>query len=378
LQDHHKILKNLLSFDTTSYLSNLSVIKYIEGIFEKTNKFKIIKVYNNKKDKCSLLIKPKQNVTKGILFSGHIDTVPVTEQKWKSNPFKYFSNNNKIYGRGSTDMKSFLSVIISNMINLKSNFPICLSITHDEETGCEGIYNLLKYVKKNNISLPDKCIVGEPTMLNIVSANKGVEIIETVLKTNFEEGHSSNYNQKMNTITAASNMITYLQSLQNKIPKKNVLNCKPKNSSIHIGIVNGGTSHNIIPKKTSFRWELRYIKNDLAFVKKKFFEYQKKFIKNNSIAIRNIQIENNILYAVPGLNEKNQYKILNFMKNFNFIDKHHVSYGTEAGILQNYGLSTIIFGPGSIKQAHKPNEYITVSQINKFNDLIKKITNKDL
>ena len=220
MQDHHKILKNLLSFDTTSYLSNLSVIKYIEGIFEKTNKFKIIKVYNNKKDKCSLLIKPKQNVTKGILFSGHIDTVPVTEQKWKSNPFKYFSNNNKIYGRGSTDMKSFLSVIISNMINLKSNFPICLSITHDEETGCEGIYNLLKYVKKNNISLPDKCIVGEPTMLNIVSANKGVEIIETVLKTNFEEGHSSNYNQKMNTITAASSMITYLQSLQNKIPKK--------------------------------------------------------------------------------------------------------------------------------------------------------------
>ena len=376
--NHHTILKNLLSFNTTSYRSNLKAIKYIEDIFKTNKKFKIIKVYNNHKDMCTILIKPKQDVTKGILFSGHIDTVPVTGQKWVSNPFQYYKNNNKIYGRGSTDMKAFISVIISNMINLKSNFPICLSVTHDEETGCDGIYNLLKYVKKNNISLPDKCIVGEPTMLKIVSANKGVEILETIIGTNLEEGHSSNYNQKMNTITASANLISYLQSIQSKIPKKNTLNCEPKNSSIHIGIVNGGTSHNIIPKKTSFRWELRYIKNDIAFVKNNFFKYQKKFIKKYKKEIKNLQIQNNVLFAVPGLNEKNQSKIFNFMKNFNLTSKYHVPYGTEAGILQNHGLSTIIFGPGSISQAHKPNEYISVSQFNKFNDLVKKITNTNI
>lgn len=378
MTNHHIILKNLLSFNTTSYRSNLKVIKYIEGIFKTNNKFKIIKVYNNERNKCSILVKPKQDVSNGILFSGHIDTVPVTGQKWASNPFKYYKKNNKIYGRGSTDMKAFISVIISNMINLKSNFPICLSVTHDEETGCDGIYNLLKYVKKNNISLPNKCIVGEPTMLKIVSANKGVEIIETVMGTNLEEGHSSNYNQKMNTITACANLITYLQSIQSKIPKRNTLNCKPKNSSIHIGIVNGGTSHNIIPKKTSFRWELRYIKNDIAFVKNNFFNYQKKFIKKYKKEIKNLKIENNILFAVPGLNEKNQSKIFKFMKNFKLTSKYHVPYGTEAGILQNHGLSTIIFGPGSINQAHKPNEFISISQFNKFDDLIKKITNKNI
>ncbi len=374
--DHHKILRQLLSFDTTSCNSNLSAINCIENIFKKHHKFEIIKVYNNKKDKCSILIKPRQEVTNGILFSGHIDTVPVTGQKWSSNPFKYVLKNKKIYARGATDMKSFISVIISNMINSKSNFPICLSVTHDEETGCDGIYNLLKYLKKNKISLPDKCIVGEPTMLKVVSANKGVEIIETVLKTNSEEGHSSNYNQKMNTITASANLVTYLQSIQNKIPKKNTLKCIPKNSSIHIGIVNGGTSHNIIPKKTSFRWELRYIKNDILFVKKNFFAYQEKFLKKYRKQIINLEIENNVLFAVPGLNEKNQSKILNFMKNYNYTKKYHVPYGTEAGILQNHGLSTIIFGPGSINQAHKPNEYISVNQINKFNNLIKNITNK--
>ena len=373
LIDHHYILKNLLSFDTTSYKSNINAINYIESIFKKNNKFKVIKVYNDTKDKCSILIKPQQDVTKGILFSGHIDTVPVNNQKWTFNPFKYSVDNKKIFGRGTTDMKGFISVIISNMINLKSNFPICLSITHDEETGCDGIYNLLKYVKEKKIPLPDKCIVGEPTMLKIVSANKGAEIIETVLKTNIEEGHSSNYNQKMNTITASANLITYLQSIQSKIPKGNVLKCNPKNSSIHVGLVNGGTSHNIIPKKTSFKWELRYVKNDILFVKRNFFDYQKKFIKKYKNKIKNLQIENNILCTVPGLNEKNQSKILNFMKKYNFTKKYHVPFGTEAGILQNHGLSTIIFGPGSIVQAHKPNEYISLSQINKFNDLIKNI-----
>lgn len=373
LEDHHKILKNLLSFDTTSYKSNLKVINYIEKIFKKKNKFKIIKVYNKKRDKCSILIKPKQNVTDGILFSGHIDTVPVTGQKWNSNPFKYFYKKNKIYGRGATDMKGFLSVVIANMINMKSNFPVCLSVTHDEETGCDGIYNLLNHIKKNNISLPNKCIVGEPTMLKLVSANKGVEIIETTIKTNFEQGHSSNYNQKINIITASANLITYLQSLQDKIPKKNKLKCKPENSSIHIGLVNGGTSHNIIPKQTSFRWELRYIKNDILFVKKNFFQYQKNFAKKYKKYIKNLLIENEVLFAVPGLNEKNQSKILNFMKHFNIEKKHHVAFGTEAGIIQNFGLSTIIFGPGSINQAHKPNEYISEAQLKKFNNLINNI-----
>ena len=110
MTNHHIILKNLLSFNTTSYRSNLKVIKYIEGIFKTNNKFKIIKVYNNERNKCSILVKPKQDVSNGILFSGHIDTVPVTGQKWASNPFKYYKKNNKIYGRGSTDMKAFISV----------------------------------------------------------------------------------------------------------------------------------------------------------------------------------------------------------------------------------------------------------------------------
>jgi len=372
LINHITILKKLISFDTTSNKSNLDCVLYIQNLFDKNTNFKIIKIYDKSKKKCSILIKAKKNIKNGLLFAGHIDTVPTLGQKWLSNPYKAKIKNNKIYGRGSSDMKGFLSVILSNMLNTISDFPICLSITHDEETGCDGIYNLMQYCKRKKILLPDKCIVGEPTMLKMVSANKGVEIIETSVETILELGHSSKYNQKFNTITIGANLINFLQSIQNKIPKKNILNCSPNNSSIHIGIINGGTSHNIIPQKTSFRWELRYVKDDIKFVKNQFFKYQKKLYKN-FIKIKNIKIYNKILFAVPALDEKNQKKIFMLMKKLKITKKFHVPFGTEAGIFQKNGFSTIIMGPGSIEQAHKPNEFISINQLNKFDILIKKM-----
>lgn len=376
MKNSYKILDKLISFDTTSYKSNLDAINYIENLFKHKKNYKTIKVYNSIKNKCSLLIKPLGDVTKGLLFAGHIDTVSVDGQKWSSNPFKLINKNGKLFGRGVVDMKGFLSLVISNMLNKNLNgIPVCLSVTHDEETGCEGIYNLSKYIQKKNIFLPNKCIVGEPTKTKIVTANKGAAVFETIVRSKKDKGHSSNYNQKVNTITLSSELIIFLQSLQAKISKKNVLKCIPKNSSIHIGVCEGGTGHNIIPKQTSFRWEIRYINDDLQFVKNNFQKFQNYLLKKYKKDISDISIENIPICVVPGLKEKNQKKIIKFMNKFNFFESEHVPFGTEAGIIQELGLSTIIFGPGSISQAHKPNEYITINQFEKFDIFLQNIFN---
>ena len=373
LKNFKQILSDLISFDTTSKNSNLSSIKYIENLFKINSNYKIIKVFNNNKDKCSLYIFPKyKNILNGILFSGHIDTVPTTQQKWKTDPYKAKIISNKLYGRGSTDMKGFLSVVIYNMLK-NPTYPLCLTVTHDEETGCDGIKNLMNYLKIKKIKLPNKCIVGEPTNLKIVTANKGVEIIETSIISKIDEGHSSSFNQNINTITTASSFVTYLQSIQKIIPNRNLLKCKPGNSTIHIGLLSGGTSHNIIPKKTFFRWEMRYINNDNNFIKNKLFKYQKKFLRINKKFTSNYLINNETLFYVLGLKENKQKTIINFMKKFINSNSFHVAYGTEAGIIQSYGLSTIIFGPGSIKQAHKPNEYISLDQLEKFDKILSRI-----
>ena len=146
LKNFKQILSDLISFDTTSKNSNLSSIKYIENLFKINSNYKIIKVFNDNKDKCSLYIFPKyKDILNGILFSGHIDTVPTTQQKWKTDPYKAKIISNKLYGRGSTDMKGFLSVVIYNMLK-NPIYPLCLTVTHDEETGCDGIKNLMNYL----------------------------------------------------------------------------------------------------------------------------------------------------------------------------------------------------------------------------------------
>ena len=143
MKNSYKILDKLISFDTTSSKSNLEAINYIENLFRHKKNYKTIKVYNSIKNKCSLLIKPFGDVTRGLLFAGHIDTVSVDGQKWSSNPFKLINKNGKLFGRGVVDMKGFLSLVISNMLNENlSGIPVCISVTHDEETGCEVIYNL--------------------------------------------------------------------------------------------------------------------------------------------------------------------------------------------------------------------------------------------
>ena len=379
MENHYTILEKLISFDTTSFKSNLESINYIESLFKQKTNYKIYKVFNANKNKCSLLIKPFGDIKKGILFSGHIDTVTVEGQKWSTNPFKLVNQNNKLFGRGTVDMKGFLSIVISNMISQKpGQFPFCLSITHDEETGCDRIYNLSKYVRNRKLILPDKCIVGEPTKMKIVTANKGAEGIDTIVESIKNLGHSSNYNQKINTITLSAELIVFLQSLQKQIPKKNLLKCKPNNTAIHIGMSEGGTAHNVIPKKSSFRWETRHINEDLKYIKNKFFNFQKNLKKTYGIYSSDIKIKNKIIFSVPGLKEKNQTSIINFMKQLNIYGNHHVPFGTEAGIIQKLGLSTIIFGPGSITQAHKPNEYISIDQFEKFNKLLKKILKLNL
>ena len=169
-----EILKKLVSFDTTSFKSNLDLIKFIENYLNDLN-IKSELIYDETKNKANLFTTIGPNLQGGIVLSGHTDVVPITKQNWTSDPFILTERDDKLFGRGSSDMKGFIAIVLSRvsaMIEKKLKKPIHLAFSYDEEIGCVGVHSLLDLIKKKSIN-PEFCIVGEPTSMEMVIGHKG-------------------------------------------------------------------------------------------------------------------------------------------------------------------------------------------------------------
>lgn len=364
------LLKTLIGFDTTSFKSNLNLIKFIENYL---NQYKIKSelVYDETKNKANLFATIGPNSSGGIVLSGHTDVVPVANQKWDSDPFQLIEKDQKLYGRGTSDMKSFIGLVLSRVpkiVEKKLSKPIHLAFSYDEEIGCVGVHGLLDLIEKKSIK-PEFCIVGEPTSMEVVIGHKGKHAYS--VKVEGLACHSGQAPFGVNAINYASKLIAYID----KLNKEKSINGPFDNdyevphTTFHTGLIKGGAILNIVPDLCEFEFEVRnLIKDDPLQLVKKIKDYaNQKLIKDMHKVSSKTGISFNEKVNYPALDMSEDIDLVKKIKELlgNNIHKK-VVYGTEAGLFKNRSnIPTIVCGPGSIDQAHKPNEFISIEQISR-------------
>ena len=365
-----KILKDLISFKTISGENNSSLINYCEDILTKCGASSF-KVFDDEKKRVNLfatLKAKKPNGKEPIILSGHTDVVPVSKG-WSTDPFIAEIKDEKLYGRGSCDMKGFLACSLAFAeIFSKSNLSrdIHFSLTFDEETACIGAPLLIKELKKRKIT-NGICIVGEPTEMKIIDSHKACYEYTTF----FEglAGHSSKPDEGVNAAEYASKYVNKLMSLRNDL-----INRKPKNyiftpaySTLSIGGIFGGIAHNVIADKCHVNWETRPVnKEDGIFLNSEIDKYADGLLLEMKKKYPNASIKKKIIGEIIGFHRVNDSKACEFVSSITGDNSREVvSFGTEAGLFQEIGISTVVCGPGSIEQAHKIDEFIELSEIKK-------------
>ena len=365
-----KILKDLISFKTISGENNSSLINYCEDILTKCGASSF-KVFDDEKKRVNLfatLKAKKPNGKEPIILSGHTDVVPVSKG-WSTDPFIAEIKDEKLYGRGSCDMKGFLACSLAFAeIFSKSNLSrdIHFSLTFDEETACIGAPLLIKELKKRKIT-NGICIVGEPTEMKIIDSHKACYEYTTF----FEglAGHSSKPDEGVNAAEYASKYVNKLMSLRsdliNRKPKDSIFT--PSYSTLSIGGIFGGIAHNVIADKCNVNWETRPVnKEDGIFLNSEIDKYAEKLLSEMKKKYPDASIKKKIIGEIIGFNRVNDSKACEFVSSITGDNSREVvSFGTEAGLFQEIGISTVVCGPGSIEQAHKIDEFIELSEIKK-------------
>ncbi len=376
-----KILKDLISFKTISGENNSSLINYCENILSKSGatSFKVFDADKKRVNLFATLKAKKSNGKEPIILSGHTDVVPVSKG-WSTDPFVAEIKNDKLYGRGSCDMKGFLACslafadIFSNS-NLSRD--IHFSLTFDEETACVGAPLLIKELKKRKIT-NGICIVGEPTMMKIIDSHKACYEYTTF----FEglAGHSSKPDAGVNAAEYASRYVNKLMSLRNDLKNREPDNSifTPPYSTLSIGGIFGGIAHNVIADKCHVNWETRPVnKQDGIFLNDKIDNYANELLVEMKKKYPNASIRKEIIGEIIGFDRIQDSRACEFVSSITGDNKREVvSFGTEAGLFQEIGISTVVCGPGSIEQAHKIDEFIELNELKKCLKFLEGIKNK--
>ena len=375
-----KILKDLISFDTTSYKSNLDLITYISKYLD-SYKIKSNLIHDSTGKKANLYATIGSNKVDGIMLSGHTDVVPADTRNWTSDPFSLTEKNNKLYGRGTADMKSFIALVLSRVpkiVNANLSKSIHLAFSYDEEVGCIGVHRLIDMLKKNTFK-PTLCIVGEPTNMEVVIGHKGKCGHE--VKINGLGCHSGQAPLGVNAINYAAKLISYISNIAVDKSKTGPFDHEYEipYTTLHTGIISGGTAINIVPDSCTFEFEIRHIAEDNP---KELVEEIKAYSKEYLIPqMHKISEKTGINFkekvSYPGLSIDKNSELVKLIKELLKEDKHKkVIFGTEGGLFQEkLNIPSVVCGPGNIDQAHKANEYISIEQIVKGGEFLDNLIN---
>ena len=366
-----KILSDLISFQTISGEDNNSLINYCDEILSKLGATSF-KTFDDDKKRVNLFATLKAKNSNGkapIILSGHTDVVPVSKG-WSTDPFKATVKGDKLYGRGSCDMKGFIACVLAYApIFSKSslNRDIHFSFTFDEETACIGAPILIKELKKRGFN-KGICIVGEPTNMKIIDAHKGAYEYTTF----FEglAGHSSQPHKGVSAVEYAAKYINKLielrQKLKDRVPMNSIFS--PPYSTLSIGGIFGGIAHNVIADKCHVKWETRpVVKEDAIFLNFEMDKYVNDILLPEMRKVfPNSKIVKETIGEIIGFDRKEKSEACEFVSSITGDNSREVvSFGTEAGLFQEIGISTAVCGPGSIEQAHKIDEFIKLDEISK-------------
>jgi len=373
-------LSRLVAIDTTSRNSNLPLIQLAKDWFEQHG-LSMRLTYNEEQNKANLVASlPAQSgdLSGGILLSGHTDVVPVDGQQWKTNPFSAVQIDDKIVGRGTCDMKGFLAVILSLVPYLQNKslqHAVHFALSYDEEVGCHGARLLIADLQKAGIQ-PAACIVGEPTNMQPVVAHKGIQLVRC--RIHGQAAHSSLTPQACNAIEYAATIIHYLHTLATQLAQEGPFdfNFDVPFTTLSVNSIQGGIAHNIIPAECEFYFEFRQLPEvkPAAIIEKiqAYIQTQLLPVMQKKYATAAIELE--MIATVPSFEMSETKAITDIKQRLSTDTKvHKVAYATEAGLFQQAAIPTIVCGPGSIEQAHKPDEFVSIAQLEKCERALKQV-----
>lgn len=360
-----ELIARLVSFPTISERSNLGLIDWAEGYLS-AHGARCRRTMNEEGTKANLFATIGPEVAGGVVLSGHSDVVPVEGQSWSSDPFVVTERNGRLYGRGTADMKSFLAIAMALAPEFAARplrRPIHIAMSYDEEIGCLGVASMIQDIMAN-LPPPGLVIIGEPTSMRLVTGHKGVNLFRT--RVIGRAAHSSQPHRGAGAILAAGRLIDYLWRLGEEQRQQRDSRFEPPWTTVQVGLIEGGTAVNILPAECSFFWEYRNLPSqDSSAIRKLFEDYcEREVLPGLREFAPEARIETEAVALVPPLAQEENGAAEALVRRLTGANESAaVSFATEGGLFQRAGLSTVVCGPGSIDQAHQPDEYIELEQI---------------
>ncbi|MBL1377689.1 acetylornithine deacetylase [Zobellella iuensis] len=362
-----EILQRLIGYDTTSANSNLALLDYVRGYLNGYGVASTL-VHDEAGQKANLYATLGPEDKPGVMLSGHTDTVPVTGQQWSHEPYRLTLEDGRCYGRGTADMKGFLALVLAavpEMVEQPLHTPVHLAFSYDEEIGCVGVRRLIDTLAELPLK-PALCIIGEPTQMKVVTAHKGK--IAARVSVRGKECHSGLAPFGVNAINYAARLIQWLERLA--IQKRNQgpfeEGYEIPYSTVHTGTVEGGTALNIVPNHCSFLFEIRNIAvEDPRRLLAEFQDHADTLAAEMRRTDPGCGIDIEITTEYPGLSTANDAGVVAFVQRLAGTEgTHTIGFGTEGGLFSRaLGIPTLVCGPGSMEQGHKPDEFIEISQL---------------
>ncbi|WP_425219815.1 acetylornithine deacetylase [Ralstonia solanacearum] len=364
-----QLIRTLVAFDTVSRHSNLGLIEWVRDRLRAQGAACRL-TYDATGGKANLFATLSPGRRPGLVLSGHTDVVPVDGQPWESDPFDAQIRDGRLYGRGTADMKSFIAVALATVPDFmaaEGHASFHLSLSYDEEIGCVGVRGLLRDLEANGIR-PAGCIVGEPTSMRAVVAHKGKREYRCCVRG--KEAHSALVPQGVNAIEFAALLIAHIRSLGARMAVEEPRDAAfaVPHTTLNTGTIQGGIATNVVPRDCEFTFDFRYLPGtdpDLLFSQVEHYAREVLLPQMRAIAS-----EADIGFAIkantPGLSIAPSHELVALaqaLADSRGTPPGKVDYGTEAGLFSRAGIPTVVCGPGNIEQAHKPNEYIALSQV---------------
>ncbi|GGG81748.1 acetylornithine deacetylase [Salipiger pallidus] len=378
LEQTETILERLIAFPTISQDSNLEMMDWMADRLEALGAR--VELFGDETGtKANMFATIGPDMPGGIVLSGHSDVVPVTDQAWSSDPFTMLERDGLLYGRGTCDMKGFIAAALAMAEPLSQatlTRPVHLCFTHDEEIGCLGARALVPELKRRGYA-PSIAIVGEPTEMRIIEGHKGC--CEYTCRFHGLEGHGSSPDHGVNAVDYAVRYVTRLmqlaEALKGRAPEGSRFD--PPWTTVNVGRLSGGVAHNVIPGLAEIDWEMRPVQpGDAEFVKDALHAYvETELLPAMRATHPAARIDTTVIGEVAGLEPMEDNAARDLIAQLTGQNEASVvPFGTEAGLFQEMGMSVVLCGPGSIAQAHKPDEFVARGQLSQCLDMLQGLT----
>ena len=362
-----EMIRRLIGFDTVSRNSNLGLIEWVRDYLKHLGVASRL-TYDAEGGKANLFATLGDPGGTGLVLCGHTDVVPVDGQPWDTDPFRAELREGRIYGRGSCDMKSFIACTLAwtpQLLGARLRQPLHLAFTYDEEVGCVGVTTLLEDLKQAGIQ-PSGCIIGEPTGMQVMTAHKGMRVYRCCVRG--VEAHSSLAPLAVNAIEYAARLASFIRGLTDELRVAGTRDEKfaVPYTTLQTGTIAGGTATNIVPRDCEFQFDMRYLPgSDPGELFARIERYAEHSLVPEMRAVaKETGIRLELVADAPDLDtaEDDRMAYLGMQLSGNKA-LGRVGFATDGGHFHRAGIPTIVVGPGSIDQAHKPNEFIELEQV---------------